>query len=248
MIEDVFYGKVQRITADGAMVQFSQDPADVTEALPVLAGPPAVGGDVAVVQSHGTAFVLPIGDAFAGGSGGAGVPGVPGPAGPKGDPGADGHDGATGPAGHVGPAGHDGLGVRILSAVAHLADLPTSGNTPGDAHLVTATGNLVVWGNGKWHNAGHIQGPPGHQGAPGHAGAAGGKGDPGAAGPAGPKGDPGAAGARGVAGAAGHAGAAGADGSKGDPGAAGPAGKSLHVYKQSTAPQAAVLGDIWVKT
>jgi hypothetical protein len=71
----------------------------------------------------------------------------------------------VGPQGPQGPAGPPGHGIQVLSAVATPADLPTTGNKPGDGHLVTSTGDLYFWGDdGQWHDIGHIQGPAGPQG------------------------------------------------------------------------------------
>jgi hypothetical protein len=67
--------------------------------------------------------------------------------------------------GPAGPEGPPGLGIRILSAVPTVADLPAVGED-GDAHLVVETGDLYVWGtDGAWHDSGHVQGPPGPPGA-----------------------------------------------------------------------------------
>jgi hypothetical protein len=79
-------------------------------------------------------------------------------------PGAAGAPGARGPAGPAGPQGPIGAGIRILSAVPTVGDLPSTGNQPGDAHLVTATGNLHVWDGSGWTEIGHVQGPPGPAG------------------------------------------------------------------------------------
>lgn len=69
--------------------------------------------------------------------------------------------------GPPGPEGPPGLGIRILSAVPTVADLPAVGED-GDAHLVVETGDLYVWGtDDAWHDSGHIQGPPGPPGAAG---------------------------------------------------------------------------------
>jgi hypothetical protein len=103
-----------------------------------------------------------------------GPQGERGPQGQRGEVGPTGPAGPEGPMGPEGPVGPIGPGIRLLSAVPDVADLPTLGNQPGDAHLVTATGNLHVWGtDNAWHEIGHIQGPQG---------------------PAGPQGDPGPAG------------------------------------------------------
>lgn len=101
--------------------------------------------------------------------------------GPQGIQGPQGLQGATGATGATGPTGPQGQGIRILSAVATAGNLPSTNNQPGDAHLVTADGNLYVWGtNNRWSEIGHIQGPPGASGAQGPTGATG------ATGPAGP--------------------------------------------------------------
>jgi hypothetical protein len=76
--------------------------------------------------------------------------------------------GPEGPAGPEGAPGPTGPGLRVLSAVPTVGDLPTTGNQPGDAHLVTATGDLHIWGtDDAWHVTGHVQGPPGPPGPPG---------------------------------------------------------------------------------
>jgi hypothetical protein len=63
--------------------------------------------------------------------------------------------------GDKGDRGDPGVGIRILSAVPTVADLPATGED-GDAHLVIETGDLWVWGtDGAWHDSGHVQGPPG---------------------------------------------------------------------------------------
>jgi hypothetical protein len=69
--------------------------------------------------------------------------------------------------GDPGPKGDPGVGIRILSAVPTVADLPALGED-GDAHLVIESGDLYVWGtDGAWHDSGHVQGPPGPPGAAG---------------------------------------------------------------------------------
>lgn len=101
----------------------------------------------------------------------AGPTGLTGQTGPKGDTGAGGATGPQGPEGPQGPKGDHGTGLNVLSAVATAGDLPSTGNTPGDAHMVTSTGNLHIWGDdGTWHELGHIQGPAGPAGATGSQG------------------------------------------------------------------------------
>jgi hypothetical protein len=130
--------------------------------------------------------------------------------GPVGPQGPQGIQGQTGPQGPVGPAGPQGQGIHILGAVATPDLLPTTGNTSGDAHLVTSTGDLHVWDGSAWHSTGHVQGPQGP------AGATGAQGPEGPQGPVGPKGDPGADGAAGATGPAGPPGPSGVAGALDD--------------------------------
>jgi collagen triple helix repeat protein len=106
--------------------------------------------------------------------GAAGPRGVAGPAGPqgaKGDTGATGGPGPQGPQGVQGPKGDKGdvgSGLKIVGTVAAQGDLPTTGNTTGDAYLIG--GNLWVWTGGTWTNAGPVQGPKGDTGNTGPQG------------------------------------------------------------------------------
>jgi len=163
-----------------------------------------------------------------GDTGGAGPKGDTGTQGAPGHIGPDGAKGDTGAAGAAGAKGDTGEGIHILSAVPTVGDLPSSGNAHGDAHLVTATGNLHVWGtNNAWHEVGHIAGPTGPKGDTGGAGpkgTTGAQGVPGHIGPDGHKGDTGAAGAKGDTGAIGPIGHDGPAGAKGAPGTTGPQG------------------------
>ncbi len=111
---------------------------------------------------------------------------VPGPTGPTG---ATGFSGPTGP---TGPAGLDGSGITILGTLANTGLLPSSGNSAGDAYMVTP--DIYVWdvANSEWDNIGPIQGPTGPTGPSGA------RGDdstiPGPTGPTGPTGATGTAG------------------------------------------------------
>jgi hypothetical protein len=234
------------------------DGIHILSAVPTPGDLPTAGnapGDAHLVTSTGDLYVWGSDDAWhdighiqgpqgiQGIQGPAGAQGVQGPkgdtgaAGAKGDPGAQGVAGPTGPAGPEGPTGPQGQGIRILSAVATAAALPTTGNNPGDAHLVTSTGDIHIWGDDNaWHDIGHIQGPAGPQGPAGSQGIQGIQGPVGPAGPEGPvgpkgdKGDPGATGTAGAAGATGPqgpegpAGQTGPQGPKGDTGDTGPQG------------------------
>jgi hypothetical protein len=123
--------------------------------------------------------------------GAAGPQGIAGPAGPqgaKGDTGATGGPGPQAPQGVQGPKGDKGdkgdvgAGLKIVGTVAAQGDLPTTGNTTGDAYLIG--GNLWVWTGSTWTNAGPVQGPKGDQGNTGPQGIQGVQGPPGTPGTA----------------------------------------------------------------
>jgi hypothetical protein len=147
----------------------------------------------------------------------------------------------VGPTGPQGPSGPQGQGIRILSAVATVGDLPSTGNQPGDAHLVTETGNVHIWNGSAWTEIGHVQGPQGPAGIQGQ------KGDPGVAGPTGPQG---------IQGPTGPAGAASTvPGPTGPAGATGPAGPGWPLVVKDVEPVAADYGEtaipvgaVWVRT
>lgn len=97
-----------------------------------------------------------------------------------------------------------GLAINIKSSVAEPANLPPTGNTAGDARIVSSTGDMWAWGSDNaWHNLGQVQGPQG---------------------PTGPPGADGTPGAQGIPGPIGLRGATGARGSQGVPGIQGPRG------------------------
>jgi len=112
---------------------------------------------------------------------------VPGPTG------ATGPIGFSGPTGPTGPAGLDGSGITILGTLANIGLLPSSGNTSGDAYMVTP--DIYVWdaANSQWDNIGPIQGPTGPTGPQGLRGD-----DSTVPGPTGPTGPTGATGSSGV--------------------------------------------------
>jgi hypothetical protein len=106
----------------------------------------------------------------AGPQGVAGPPGsqgAKGDAGPTGAPGPQGSQGVQGPKGDKGDKGDVGTGVKIDGSVAAQADLPATANT-GDAYLIG--GDLWVWTNGAWADAGPVQGPKGDKGDTGAQG------------------------------------------------------------------------------
>lgn len=109
------------------------------------------------------------------------LPDIAGPPGPKGEDGASAYqialdNGYTGTepewlaslTGPPGPQGEPGTGVSILGSLPDPADLPPTGNTPGDAYLIN--GNLWVWDGTAWDNVGTVQGPQGPAGPPGSDG------------------------------------------------------------------------------
>jgi hypothetical protein len=155
-------------------------------------------------------------------SGPPGPQGVQGIRGQKGDPGVQGPAGPTGPQGPQGDQGvqgPQGTGIHVLSAVATAADLPATGNTVGDTHLVMDSGDLHIWTGDRWQDIGHITGPQGTQGVQGVKGDTGAQGPQGLQGPAGPQGDAGPQGIQGIQGPVGP------QGPKGDTGAQGPQGE-----------------------
>ena len=110
---------------------------------------------------------------------------VAGPTGPTGS------IGFTGPTGPTGPGGSDGSGVTILGSLANTGLLPASGNTIGDAYVIS--GNLHVWDGTAWQNVGPIVGPTGPTGPTGQRGS-----DSTVVGPTGPTGPTGATGLQGI--------------------------------------------------
>ena len=109
--------------------------------------------------------------------------GPQGPQGIQGVQGVQGATGATGPQGPTGPAGADGTGITLKGTLANTGLLPPSGNTLGDAYLIS--GNIWIWTGSAWTDGGTIQGPTGPTGATGATGATGPKGDKGDTGSAG---------------------------------------------------------------
>jgi len=73
-------------------------------------------------------------------------------------------NGVAGPTGPTGATGSAGQGISLNGTVATVAALPT-GAASGDAYVVTANGNLYVWGGSSWNNVGQIVGPTGPTGA-----------------------------------------------------------------------------------
>jgi hypothetical protein len=160
----------------------------------------------------------------AGPTGSAGVAGANGPTGPTGSgptgpTGTSGTAGPTGPtgaastaAGPTGPTGAAGGGITYKGTVATVGALPSSGNTVGDAYVVTADDHLYIWNGSAWTDAGPVStsivGPTGPTGSAGAAGTTGPTGPTGAASTvAGPTGPTGAAST--VAGPTGPTGASG---------------------------------------
>ena len=112
--------------------------------------------------------------------------------------------------------------------MATAGELPSSGNTQGDAYLVQADDSLHVWDSSSWISGGSIQGPQGIEGPQGTAGAdstvPGPVGPQGATGVEGPQGLPGQAGDQGFPGPQGPVGLQGVTGDQGIQGIQGPAG------------------------
>jgi len=84
--------------------------------------------------------------------------------------GPQGFQGVQGPQGTQGFQGSNGTSVVIKGAVQSVANLPSSGNTPGDLYIVLDDGDGYVWDGTQWDNIGQIQGPQGSQGPQGAQG------------------------------------------------------------------------------
>ena len=145
-------------------------------------------------------------------TGATGSTGATGPTGLTGPTGPSGPTGPTGSTGATGPTGPTGAGITIKGTVATTSALPSTGNTVGDAYIVSADGHLYVWSGSSWTDAGAIVGPTGPTGATGPTG------------PSGPTGATGATGATGSQGPTGPTGDTGSQGATGATGATGPTG------------------------
>lgn len=162
-----------------------------------------------------------------------GIQGIQGNTGPTGPTGSTGNTGASGPTGPTGTAGStgptgptgaqgaQGTSINVKGEVATTGDLPSVGNLPNDAYIVTADGDLWVWNGTAWYDAGQIVGP---QGPTGSVGPTGPTGASGAAGSTGPTGPTGAQGNVGSSGPTGPQGVQGIQGVQGDVGPTGPQG------------------------
>src|SRR5262249_13614323 len=106
------------------------------------------------------------------------------------------------PAGPAGPPRPPGKGLAIKGTVSNAANLPTSGNTPGDVWITLNDGHGHLWQSpGQWVDLGIVlQGPQGAQGPAGPTGATGATGSIGATGSQGPQGPQGLQGTPGTTG------------------------------------------------
>jgi hypothetical protein len=240
------YGKVLATTATGVWGVRDYPPdtlarlkdVNVTGATPGQYLSKTPDGKWSAVAAPGTGEPGPEGPMGPAGpegpQGPAGPTGPQGPAGAKGDPGDTGPQGPPGAdstvPGPQGPPGPQGTGLTVKGTVATSAQLPSSGNSPGDGWIAADTGHLWTWDGSQWVDAGLIQGPAGPEGPQGPQGIQGPKGDRGDTGPQGPAGADGADGApgpkgdRGDIGPQGPQGEPGPQGVKGDTGDTGPQG------------------------
>jgi len=125
-----------------------------------------------------------------------GNPGLQGPQGSagangfqgtQGYQGTQGNPGLQGPQGAQGNQGNNGTSVQILGSVTTSSNLPSSGNTNGDAYITENDGHLWVY-TGIWVDVGLIRGPQGTTGTQGTQGTQGDQGDQGAQGTQGTQG------------------------------------------------------------
>jgi hypothetical protein len=122
--------------------------------------------------------------------------------------------------GIVGPTGPQGTSINVKGTVATVGNLPPTGNVVNDAYIVTADGDLYVWGGSAWNNVGQIVGPIGPTGPTGAIGATGPTGSVGLTGPTGATGPAGDVGNFGPTGPTGPTGSIGLTGPTGPQGAA----------------------------
>jgi hypothetical protein len=102
-----------------------------------------------------------------------GYTGSVGYSGSQGSVGYSGSHGSVGYSGSKGETGSQGVSINFLGAVNTVGDLPASGNTQGDAHIVYANGDLYVWNGTSWTNVGEIMGYTGSKGDTGYTGSVG---------------------------------------------------------------------------
>ena len=181
------------------------------------------GQDTYVLSTNGTgtlAWVAPQ-------SGPQGPQGIQGEQGIQGVKGDTGDTGPQGPQGIQGIQGEAGIGINLKGEVATPANLPTTGNTRGDAYVVTSDGDLYSWDGASWIDVGQIVGPQGPQGIQGDQGIQGIQGDTGPQGIQGIQGEQGIQGPQGDQGIQGIQGIQGDTGPKGDTGDTGPAGPGV---------------------
>ena len=199
---------------------------------PGLTGPTGPQGDVGPTGPQGD--VGPTGSqGDIGPTGPQGIQGIAGPTGPQGVQGITGPTGTTGATGPTGPQGQAGAGITYKGEVATVGDLPSSGNTVGDAYNVAANNHLYIWDGSIWVDNGSLVGPTGATGGIGPTGPTGPQGIQGDVGPTGAQGPTGSTGAtgptgpqgiQGIAGPTGPQGATGPTGSQGIQGDVGPTG------------------------
>ena len=113
------------------------------------------------------------------------------------------------PRGDTGATGPMGQGIQIKGVVSTAANLPMTGNQPGDVWIAQDTSHGWSWTGTAWVDIGPMQGPPGTQGPIGPIGPQGDKGDTGATGPVSTvPGPPGQTGTQGPIGSTGPSGVA----------------------------------------
>ena len=136
------------------------------------------GGTGPIGPTGATGATGPIGPTGAtGAQGPQGNPGPTGPQGPKGEEGPQGpqgpkgNTGSAGPQGPQGPQGIQGIqgptgtGITFQGGVNTVGELPSSGNSQGDAYLVDTS--LHIWDGSSWIDGGSLQGPQGPAGSDG---------------------------------------------------------------------------------
>jgi hypothetical protein len=123
-----------------------------------------------------------------------------------------------------------------LGTVALVANLPPTGNTSGDAYIVTNDNHIYIWNGTAWVDAGQFVGPTGATGPTGSTGATGAPST--VTGPTGPTGPTGATGPTSTEPST----------VPGPTGPTGPTGNTGKFTASATEPTGGTAGDAWFNT
>ena len=154
------------------------------------------------------------------------------------------------PIGAGGGGGGSTVFANLKGTLGNEAQLPASGNLPGDAYIIGT--NLYVYNGTTFNNVGPFVGPKGDKGDKGDTGNTGPQGVPGIQGPRGPQGNTGSIGPKGDkgdkgdTGAVGPVGPVGPAGPKGDQGTPGVNGNTIITGTVDPATNVGNIGDYYI--